>query len=302
MIRCHTYRDRPGQYEPLHFDLWHQGQNVLRDCGTYQYYPPEGRAMEDYFQLSAAHNTIEIDRRSPVERVSRFLYFPWPRAELRRFEAGESAVQYFEGESSDYDRPPWRVLHRRSIVGLAGDIWLIIDDLLGVGRHTATVRWHLADVPVTFDKPANTVKLTLPTGDWCLNTSCHSNRSWDRLEIIRGRDATRSDSRISHPPITASEFRFQSWKGRLPTELPLRLLTVAAPGKISHWESNHQSANGESFELHAGGQAWQLELAPLDRRSSRTVIGVSRLEREVNDRKTGSSPTMNSPAVSALGH
>ncbi len=62
MIRCHTYRDRPGQYDPLHVDLWWQGVNVLRDCGTFQYYVPERPDFEEYSGLPAAHNIMEIDR------------------------------------------------------------------------------------------------------------------------------------------------------------------------------------------------------------------------------------------------
>ncbi len=187
MIRCHTYRDRPAQYDSLHFDLWHHGQNVLRDCGTYEYYPPEGRAMEEYFQLIDSHNTIEIDRRPPVERVSRYLYFPWPCATLRWFESSQSGIRYFEGESSDYDRRPWHVLHRRAVVGLDHDVWLIVDDLLGQGHHTATLRWHLADVPYSFDQSTGNVSLSLGSGPWSLSSWCGVQRSWDRLEVIRER-------------------------------------------------------------------------------------------------------------------
>ena len=40
MVRCHRYRDRQGQCDTLHVDLWWRGRNVLCDAGSYQYFTP----------------------------------------------------------------------------------------------------------------------------------------------------------------------------------------------------------------------------------------------------------------------
>jgi hypothetical protein len=278
LIRCHTYRDRPGQYDPLHFDLWHQGQNVLRDCGTYQYFPPEGRPMEDYFQLIRSHNTVEIDHCSPVERISRFLYFPWPRATLRWFEAEGTGYRYFEGVSSDYDRRPWHVLHRRAIVGLDDDVWLIVDDLLGHGHHTATLRWHFSDVPISFDKSTQIAALKLETGDWC--TWCGSERQWDRLEIICGQiEGTKIQGIAS--PYYGKRIAIPVMEGEITTNFPLRLLTIAAPGKICRWQSRGATAAGETYEIHANHRAWRVEATPLDRDSKRIIMQVTPMSAQV---------------------
>ena len=99
MIRCHTYRDRPSHVDPLHLDLWWRGLNILRDCGTYQYYIPGRGDIERYFKSIAGHNTVEIDGRDPIELVSRFLWLPWPKARVRHYEPRNVAAKWFEGEA-----------------------------------------------------------------------------------------------------------------------------------------------------------------------------------------------------------
>jgi hypothetical protein len=297
MIRCHTYRDRPGQYDPLHFDLWYQGQNVLRDCGTYQYFPPEGRPTENYFQLAGSHNTIEIDGRSPVERVSRFLYFPWPKANVRSFSAGTGQYPYFEGERLDYDRRPWHVLHRRAIMSLDGDTWLIVDDLLGSGQHTATLRWHLADVPAILDEDAHTIRLKFTSGDWCLSAWCDWGQSWDRLEVIRGRSEPGAIQGFA-APYYGDKLPIPVLEAEISAKLPLRLITMATPGHTPQWQLQGTSANGEIYQLRAGRQAWRVEFGRLDRSSRRTVIHADRIDPNASVTGTGTTQLVAASAVS----
>ena len=48
--RCHRYRDRVGHVDPLHVDLWAEGINLLRDCGSYAYFAPDEPDLEYYFK------------------------------------------------------------------------------------------------------------------------------------------------------------------------------------------------------------------------------------------------------------
>lgn len=265
MIRCHTFRDRPAHYDQLHFDLWHRGHNLLCDSGTYKYNLAEGKTLEDYFQLAGGHNTIELDGLSPVERVSRFLYFPWPRARLRHFEAGGDSYRYFEGERYDYDVRPWRVLHRRAIVGLADDVWLIVDDLLGSGEHTATLRWHLADGPVRLDAEQATVVIETPSGECFLSLPAEGEHSWRRLEIVQG---FRSEYYGQRQPIPTVE-------AEVAAELPLRLVTLLAPESQAIWKFQRETRQGESYELRCRATWWQIELGPRSRQSQRMVVSIS---------------------------
>lgn len=163
MIRCHSYRDRQHQCDGLHLDLWWRGLNVLADSGSYQYYVPENQRLEHYFKSTAAHNVVELDGVDPLTPASRFLWLPWTRARERHFEAGEQ-FQYFEGELYDYARRPWRTLLRRAVVCLPLGTWLVIDDLIGVGAHTAVLRWHMLDAPTALDAAAGVCRLDTPRG------------------------------------------------------------------------------------------------------------------------------------------
>ncbi len=264
MIRCHTFRDRPAHYDQLHFDLWFRGQNLLGDSGTYQYNPPEGKSLEDYFQLARGHNTIELDGRSPVERVSRFLFFPWPRAKMRHFEADAGGYGYFEGESYDYDVRPWHVLHRCAIVGLADDVWVIIDDLLGSGEHTATLRWHLPEAPVRLNAEQATIAAETPAGECFLTLPNGDAHPWKRLEIVQGYRSEYYGQRRAIPLVEAE----------VSGELPLRLVTLVAAEAPAMWHREAAGSQGESYELRRGEAAWKIELAPRLRKSQRVVVNI----------------------------
>lgn len=157
MIRCHSYRDRPAHVDPLHVDLWYRGRNVLGDSGTYKYFAADRPTLERYFKDIAAHNTIEIDGRGPLELVSRFLWLPWPKARCLKHEP-----QYWEGESYAYQRVPWHVLHRRIVELIDGHRWRIVDEVSGTGRHRLTLRWHLLEAPCRFDDEQRSVRLSTP--------------------------------------------------------------------------------------------------------------------------------------------
>ena len=161
MIRCHSYRDRPCHADMLHFDLWYEGVNLLRDAGTFQYYCEQ--PWMHYFKSTATHNTVEIDGKDQMEKGPRFLWYNWTKSRLRHSEQLPQLVQglnpcttgdYWEGEHYGYCHGKLGVVHRRAVIRLGdlsacalhADRWIIIDDILGDGEHDATLRWHVADV------------------------------------------------------------------------------------------------------------------------------------------------------------
>jgi hypothetical protein len=157
MIRCHTYHDRPAHVDMLHLDLWHRGINVLSDSGSYKYYTPDNPALGKFFKDIAAHNTIELDSRGPLEMASRFLWLPWPKARCLEHNASR-----FIGEHDAYARAPWHVTHRRSVEQHDDDTWTVTDDLLGCGRRHVCLRWHF--VPGQAELKQNTCTVTHANG------------------------------------------------------------------------------------------------------------------------------------------
>jgi hypothetical protein len=139
--RIHSYVDRPSQADLLHFDLWYESHNVLRDGGTYQYNAPGGWA--DYFKSTSAHNTVQVDHCDQMEKGPRFLWLHWAKSQVTVFERSrDGRVAYLEGEHYGYRRLPDPVTHRRAVLKV-DDAYLIIDDLLGSAPHHLALRWRL---------------------------------------------------------------------------------------------------------------------------------------------------------------
>ena len=57
-IRCGHYKDRPFQADNLHLDIWVNGENILRDAGSYLYNTDE--RWTRYFAGTASHNTVMV--------------------------------------------------------------------------------------------------------------------------------------------------------------------------------------------------------------------------------------------------
>jgi hypothetical protein len=222
LVRCYSYRDRPGQADMLHFDLWYDGQNVLRDGGSYHYYCDA--PWQQYFPGTAAHNTLEVDDVDQMIRGPRFLWFRWTRARLNRFAiAADGRLAYFEGEHYGYTRLPGRVIHRRAICRI-DDTYIVLDDVLGTGNHTLTLRWRLCDS--RWELAGNACRgliggralrlvLAMPPGM--------------RVELVRGR---------AEPTPEGWESLYYAEKRPVPTirlraerAAPVRLVTLVSPGK-----------------------------------------------------------------------
>lgn len=277
MIRCHSYRDRQHQCDGLHLDLWWRGLNVLTDAGSYQYYVPENKRLEHYFKSTAAHNVVEIDGVDPLTPASRFLWLPWTRARERHFNAGEQ-MQYFEGELYDYERRPWRTLLRRAVVCLPLGTWLIVDDLIGAGSHTATLRWHMADVPVTLDPAAGMCRLDTPQGVLSLGVaSAYGAAATDprrsRFEILRG---VESQERVqgwkslyygekTEQPTLEVEFQYQS---------TLRIVTQVAAGEGGPPRLVREAGGLQEWSVTDGAESRVVRLAPPERAAQRILLAT----------------------------
>jgi len=268
MVRCHTYRDRPGQYDPLQLDLWYRGENVVRDCGTYRYYVPGRPDVERYFKSSAAHNIVEIDGTPPVEFVSRFLFFPWPRCFRRHFQAAPGLV-YFEGEHRDYDRVPWHALVRRSVSGLPDDVWIVVDDVMGEGEHQVVLRWHFADVAYDLDAARVGVGLHTAAGLFQVRVSAGSALP-QRVEVVRGRDEPGRVQGFAAP--------YYGQRQAIPTleveysaRLPLRIVTALGPG-VSAVSRREAAGERERWEVAGPDGGWALTLAAPARSAPRTLL------------------------------
>lgn len=129
MLRFPRFRFRPSQADALHLDLWHHGENLLRDGGTFSY--NTSSEWIEYFGGVASHNTVQFDNAPQMPRISRFLLGDWLDTETSGITPDGFAACYRSREG-------WR--HRRSIA--LGDHLIVTDDLSGFKRQAA-LRWRL---------------------------------------------------------------------------------------------------------------------------------------------------------------
>lgn len=77
VLRYPRFRFRPSQADALHLDLWHDGENLLRDAGTFSYNAKDAA----WFAGTSAHNTVTFDNNDQMPRLGRFLFGDWLKSE-----------------------------------------------------------------------------------------------------------------------------------------------------------------------------------------------------------------------------
>jgi hypothetical protein len=130
ILRLPRFRFRPANADALHFDIWKDGINWIRDGGTFSYNTrPE---LQSYFSGTASHSTVQFDDRDQMPKYGRFLFGAWPKWD-------ELTVR------SNFVRSSYRdhlgAKHVRS-VALDGTKIEITDEVSGMKKR-AVLRWRL---------------------------------------------------------------------------------------------------------------------------------------------------------------
>jgi len=136
MLRYPRFRFRPSQADALHLDLWVDGENLLRDAGTFSYNTDP--LWLNYFGGTSSHNTAQFDARDQMPRLSRFLFGDWLKtSKVELLEEGPHACTF----SAAY-RDRQRASHSRCIT-LGASHLHVVDDVRGFA-HKAVLRWRVA--------------------------------------------------------------------------------------------------------------------------------------------------------------
>jgi hypothetical protein len=134
-LRYPRFRFRPSQADALHLDFWLGEENLLPDAGTYSYSESGGDFL--YFSGTAAHNTVQLDGRDQMPRLSRFLFGSWLRAEG----VTPVSVEKHEVRASAGYRDAKGATHHRA-VELRDSELICLDRLAGKATR-AVLRWRL---------------------------------------------------------------------------------------------------------------------------------------------------------------
>lgn len=131
-----------GHADALAIEVAIRGRNLLVDPGTYTYH--ETKELRDHFRSTAAHNTLEVDGRSSSEPGNAF---GWEtRAEAVREDwISTDRFDFFSGSHNGYERLEDPVTHRRSILFLKGDYWIMHDIADARGEHEYSLNFQFAE-------------------------------------------------------------------------------------------------------------------------------------------------------------
>lgn len=134
LIRCTDFTSRPSHADQLNVDLWIHGHNLAIDAGTFLY-NGEGHWRNGLAHTSV-HNTVIVDNKDQMTMLSRFTWTNWSKGKVLKHDK-----DIWQGEHDGY-KP---VSHKRTVMPLEGDRWLVIDNLSANESHHYSLHWLLAD-------------------------------------------------------------------------------------------------------------------------------------------------------------
>ena len=198
MLRYPRFRFRPSQADALHLDFWLDGDNLLRDAGTYSYNTEPD--WLNYFGGTASHNTVQFDDRDQMPRLSRFLFGDWLKTSFVEPLTQDGQGTHF---AADY-RDGQRASHLRR-VSLGDSHLRVLDEVAGFSRK-AVLRWRVAP------------------GDWRLEGQRLINRNGSHVLTVE-----------ASMPIVRCEL-VEGWEARHyleKTPLPVLEIEVQQPGTLT---------------------------------------------------------------------
>jgi hypothetical protein len=130
-----------GHADALGIEVAAFGEPMLVDPGFWTYNGNE--TWHRYFRETEAHNTVVVDGRSQAEFRGRLKWSHAPRVEPYEW-ISLASFDCAGGQHYGYQRLEAPVVHRRTVVFLKRDYWVVRDELIGEGEHTIDRHFHFA--------------------------------------------------------------------------------------------------------------------------------------------------------------
>jgi hypothetical protein len=165
--------------------VWWRGHNVLVDGGSFLYNDTDG--WHEHFMGTASHNTLLLDGRDQMVHFRRFKVLYWTQARLLRFEE-RPQWRLVAGEHYGYRRHAGQCVHRRSVLMVRDDLWVVADTVMGTGRHRSRLHWLCGDFPHSLGPAERMLSLETPSGPFVV-------RAYDEKaaplapDVARGQDS-----------------------------------------------------------------------------------------------------------------
>jgi hypothetical protein len=126
-----------GHADGLAISFSQRGKQILIDPGTYRYIGPDNSRNE--FRSTRAHNTITVDGVLQALPTSAFGWCTSPSIVVKTFEQSSDFCLLTAELSFDCVES---VIHTRTLFGLQGKLWLVLDKVEAAREIRAEQRWH----------------------------------------------------------------------------------------------------------------------------------------------------------------
>lgn len=142
-VRCGNHKDRPSQADNLHLDIWVNGDNVLRDAGSYKYNTDESELK--YFFGTKSHNTVSLGDNDQMLKGGRFVWYNWTQSLGAELYENENEFN-FQGSISAFKQVGGEIKHKRIIKKRKGEKrWEILDEVEHQTGLPIMQYWHPSD-------------------------------------------------------------------------------------------------------------------------------------------------------------
>jgi hypothetical protein len=225
--------------DALAIELAAHGRTLLVDPGTFTY--TGGKEMRDWFRSSAAHNTLTVDRESSSISADTFSWKTIAQSESVAW-IDHARFTFVSGKHNGYTPGT----HKRSILFLKRDYWVMRDRIELSGKHQLDLWFH-------FDSGTSPVLQGDSLKQWV-----HENGATGGLQIISfapGGSWTKEEGWVSHcygERATAPVCVFSA-----PAEGQFEITTFLLPesqadGAQARVEQIDVAGGGPGFEVHNG--------------------------------------------------
>ena len=140
LIKCAKYKDRPGDEDNLHVDIWLDGENYIWDTGSYKYNTT--KENKAFFSRTQGHNTVAVDGKGQMLKGSRFIWNYWTKKAKANLSDTPNSYE-FNGQFQGFPELGNKIIHERVLRKEKGqNKWTILDSIQNTENFTAQLYWH----------------------------------------------------------------------------------------------------------------------------------------------------------------